>query len=280
MTSVSRIRTLGFVLGIAVLAAGPAAAHEYWLQPSRYAAAAGDTILVGAHVGTGFRGDAVPYAATRSVHFVLQGPHRIDLSRAPINGDLTWARLVSADGGGALIGYESNFAFLQLDGATFDAYLATEGLDAARGERAKRGEHGAARERYARCPKTWVSGSDPTRSKQPLGLTLEIVPLATPGVDGTLSVRLLYRGKPLAGALVRAWREPLGPTLVPADPAARDSVGPCRSARTANDGTATLSVAAPGEWLISATHMVRCPDREVADWESYWASLTFARLAR
>ena len=165
MTSVSRLRTFGFALGIAALAAVPATAHEYWLQPSRYAAAAGDTVAVDAHVGTGFRGDPVPYAVTRSVHFVLQGSRRIDLSRAPINGDLTWARLVSADGGGALIGYESNFAFIQLDGVTFDAYLATEGLDAARGERAKRGEHGAARERYARCPKTWVSGNDPTRIK-------------------------------------------------------------------------------------------------------------------
>jgi hypothetical protein len=31
-----------------------------------------------------------------------------------------------------------------------------------------------------------------------------------------------------------------------------------------------------GEWLIGVVHMVPCREREAADWESYWASLTFA----
>jgi len=226
----------------------------------------------------------VPYAATRSIHFVLQGARRIDLSRAPLNGDLTWARVVAADGGGALIGYESSFAKIELDGPAFDAYLAAEGLDGPRAERARRGERGPGRERYARCPKTWIAGTDTKRALQPLGLTLEIVPLEVPGTSAKLPLRVLYRGRPLAGALVRAWQQPLSGSLaslagslVPLDAAARDSVGPSVSARTANDGTVTLAIPASGEWLVSVVHMVRSTEPEIADWQSYWASLTFAR---
>jgi len=273
--------TIACVGLLIALGAAPAWAHEYWLAPLRYAAAQGDTIAIGAHVGTGFRGEPVPYAATRSLRFEIQSARRIDLSRAPLNGDLTWARLVAADPGGALIGYESNFAKIELDGPAFDAYLATEGLDGPRAERARRKERGVGRERYARCPKTWIAGADTKRALEPLGLTLEVVPLEAPGESAKLPLRVLYRGHPLAGALVRAWRQPLGPSstpsLAPLDAAARDSVGPSSSARTASDGTVTLATPTPGEWLVSVVHMVRSSEPDIADWQSYWASLTFAR---
>jgi hypothetical protein len=32
-----------------------------------------------------------------------------------------------------------------------------------------------------------------------------------------------------------------------------------------------------GEWLVGVVHMVSCPAPAQADWQSYWASLTFAR---
>jgi hypothetical protein len=31
---------------------------------------------------------------------------------------------------------------------------------------------------------------------------------------------------------------------------------------------------------LSSVHMIASTDREEADWESYWASLTFARAAK
>ena len=36
-----------------------------------------------------------------------------------------------------------------------------------------------------------------------------------------------------------------------------------------------VPLADPGEWLIKAVHMVDCPEGSGAEWQSYWASLTF-----
>jgi hypothetical protein len=49
-------------------------------------------------------------------------------------------------------------------------------------------------------------------------------------------------------------------------------------ARTDARGMVTLDTASPGEWLVSAVHMIPSEDRAEADWQSRWASLTFARV--
>ena len=256
-----------------------AAAHEFWLAPSSYRAAAGDTVAIAAFVGTGFRGERKPYATTRALRFELNGPRTLDLRPAGMNGDLTFARFVAADGGGCLVAYESDFVPIELGAAEFDRYLALEGLDGPLKARAKLGG-GPGRERYARCPKTWISGRETSRLTRPAGLTLELVPANDPTAAPSLRVQLLYRGRPLAGALVRSWNRPLNRSVVPADAAARDSVGPQGEVRTDRQGFATLAVDRPGEWLVSAVHMVPSADRSAADWQSFWASLTFARTPR
>ena len=255
-----------------------AAAHEFWLAPSSYRAAAGDTVAIAAFVGTGFRGERKPYATTRALRFELNGPRTLDLRPAGMNGDLTFARFVAADGGGCLVAYESDFVPIELGAAEFDRYLALEGLDGPLKARARLGARaGPGRERYARCPKTWISGGETSRLTRPAGLTLELVPANDPTAAPSLRVQLLYRGRPLAGALVRSWNRPLNRSVVPADAAARDSVGPQGEVRTDRQGFATLAVDRPGEWLVSAVHMVPSADRSAADWQSFWASLTFAR---
>jgi uncharacterized GH25 family protein len=265
---------------LAILLASPAAAHEFWLSPSRYQAQRGDTVTVGAWAGTGFRGEAKPFARARVVRLALRGPRDLDIAGAAVNGDLTFARFLPADAGGALVAYESNFATIELPAAEFDAYLALEGLDGARRERARRGPAaGPGRERYARCPKTWIGGGDLARLTRPVGLALELVPLDDPGTAPRLRVRVLYRGRPLAGALVKAWCRPAGADGAPVDPGTRDSVAVCAAERSGQDGVATLTLDRPGEWLLSAVHMVPSEVRAEADWQSVWASLTFLRPA-
>lgn len=269
------------VLLLSLLAvAPPADAHEFWLSPSRYRLSAGDTLTVGAEVGTGFRGEAKPYAATRVHALVTIGARRIDLSRLGRNGDLVFARWIAPDAGGELVGYESDFAAIQLPPADFDAYLKLEGLDRPLAARAALGNRaGPGRERYARCPKTWIAGGDAKRAEATLGLPLEVVALGDPAAGGSLAVKVLWQGKPLAGALVGAWRQPLGERSAPRAEAARDSVPPVARVRTGRDGTARLPVAGDGEWMIATVHMVPSADRDAADWESWWASYTFAREA-
>ena len=270
------MRTVLAALLLALFAA-PAAAHEFWLAPSIYRAAPRDTVLVRAWVGEGFRGTLEPFAASRVVRFALRAATEHDLSRAAREGDPVMARFVASDGGGALVAYQSGFTSLELGTEAFDRYLAEEGLDAVRAQRAGRAHASPVRERYARCPKTWLAGSEPSRVTRPAGLAYELVPSGDPSRAEAISVRALFRGRPVAGALVLAWRRPLGQDARPLDAAARDAVSPASRARTGPDGVATMSLAGPGEWMLSSVHMIPSSDEALADWESYWASLTFAR---
>ncbi len=101
-----------------------------------------------------------------------------------------------------------------------------------------------------------------------------------PGSQPALHARVLLRGKPLPGILLKAFHQPLAANGLPLAPAARDSVGPAFEARADAHGLVTVPVAAPGEWLLSAVHMEPSAEPAEADWQSYWASLTFARGAR
>ena len=265
---------------LALAAASPAHAHEYWLAPSRYRAGAGDTLGVSAYAGTGFRGERKPYAASRTLALTLHGPRTLDMRPAAINGDLTFAHWIEPDARGAMIHDRSDFAAIELPAAEFDRYLADQGLDAPRAARAKLGAAaGPGRERYARCAKTWIAGAagnERKRWSEPVGMPLELVPLADPSRGSRLPVRVLWGGRPLAHALVRVWRQPLAPGLAPVDAAHRDSSGFVDEQRTNAAGAAVVRVNGTGEWLVSVVHMVPSEDRAIADWQSFWASLTFA----
>lgn len=259
------------------LAPGSARAHEYWLAPSTYAAGASDTVDVGALSGVKFVGERKTYAPARVVRFVARARREVDLVKAARPGDTTWVRFAPGDHGGAAFGYESNFAAITLDSAEFESYLVEEGLDEALVARRARGDKGPARERYRRSIKSWISGDDAKRATKILGLPCEIVPLSAPGTKPRLRVRVLYAGKPYAGAWLRAWRQPLGAGGRPTDPVRRDSVSVAWSGRTDARGEAEVPVVEAGEWLLATVHMTRSRDLEAAEWESTWASLTFAR---
>jgi len=81
----------------------------------------------------------------------------------------------------------------------------------------------------------------------------------TAGQD--LPVRLMYQSQPLPGALVVAINQ--------ANPA--EKLG----ARSYKDGRVRFRLPRAGVWLVKAVHMIPAPEQAHADWESFWASLTF-----
>ena len=269
------------ISSFAAIVSEVACAHEFWLAPSTYRAAPIDTVTIRAFVGDGFRGEPRPFATTRTVQFTMHGARRTDLTPGVTNGELRWALFIPPDAGGQLLSYQSNFISIELPADRFDAYLEAEGLEGPLMARRRLGSKaGPGRERYARCAKTWIAGENARRSMRPLGLPLEIVPLADPESSPRLSVRVLFQGKPLRHALVRTWNRELRHAAMPFDPATRDSVAPAQALRTAQDGTVTLDVRRGGEWLVSVVHMTPSESPREADWESLWASFTFARRSR
>ncbi len=275
-----RLHGLAWIaLLLPALPARPAFAHEYWLAPARYDVRPQPPVELGAIAGTGFRGERKPWSPARCVRFVARAERTLDLARGATSGEDVWARFAPADDGGAMLAFESGYIPIELPGPQFDAYLAEEGLRAPLAARRRAGTHGAGRERYRRCAKAWLSGRDADRATEPVGLPLEIVPHALPGSGPALRVRVLLNGQPLPGARVKSWRSPLGPAGDPLDPSARDSVAIAYEVATDARGEVTVPCAAQGEWLVSVVDMQPCRDRAVADWESTWSSLTFARLA-
>ena len=262
---------------VALLAAVPAQGHQFWLASSSYDATLGRIIEVGAIAGTGFRGERKPWSPSHCVRFVARTARTLDLARAASIGDMAWARLAPNDRGGALLAFESGFTPIQLPAAAFDAYLADEALLGPLAARRSDGAQLPGRERYRRCAKAWLAGTDATRATEPVGLPLEIVPLAVPGAGPALRVRVLWGGRPLADALVKTWCAPLATGLSPTDAEGRDSLAMAAQARTDARGEAVVPCTRAGEWLVSVVQMTRCAETSVAEWESTWASLTFAR---
>jgi len=272
--------TVAFIVS-SILGVTPARAHQFWLAPSSYDGLRGRIVEVGALAGTGFRGERLPWSPAHCVRLVAKSAKWIDLTRAASTGDLVWARFVPSDDGGAMLAFESGFTPIELPSARFDGYLEEEGLAAPLAARRRGPAAGTTgRERYRRCAKTWLPGRDPARAAKPLGLPLEIVPAALPGADAQLPLLVLWGGRPLGGALVKAWRAPLGGNGQPADGAARDSIGIAWKGHTDSRGRVTVPVSLPGEWMVSVVQMVPCRDSREADWESTWASLTFQRAPR
>lgn len=265
-----KLRSLLFS-GLAALsgAAGPAAAHDFWIQPATFTPAPGQTIPVHLRVGEDFPGDPVPRNPERIERFVVvdaQGARPIE--GAPGVDPAGIAKI--GTGGTQWLVYRGRPVGITLDAAKFTAYLREEGLEAIVEERQARGlSRTAGRERYARDAKSLVGTGEGVAIDRPLGLPLEIVPLTDPRRPdvATWEFRVLYQGAPLEGVLVRL--------------AGARAPGGAKRARTGADGTARFPAGSAGLWRVVAVHMTGAAAGSApeADWQSDWASLTFERPA-
>jgi Domain of unknown function (DUF4198) len=255
------------------LASSGLSAHDLWIEPSSFRPSEAQLFAVRLRVGQAFRGDPMPRMSERIERFAAVGPG----GEVPLKGtegaDPAGFVALPAPGTWLLV-YDSDHSRVELEGPKFEAYLAEEGLERISRLRAQRGQTAArSREIYSRCAKSLVlagsgkGGNGPAAGfDRVLGLPLELVPQASPSglpEGGELPVTLLFRGKPLAGALVVA---------VP-----RDKPQAKVSGRTGADGRVRLRLDRAGDWLVKAVHMEPAPADSGADWESFWASLTFRR---
>ncbi len=245
----------------------PALAHDFWIEPAVFRPAVGTSLPVTLRVGEDFNGTSQPFVPDWFVDFSVSSP----AGRDPVKGfvgDDPAATLKLDSPGLRLIGFHSTRAFVDLEAGRFDKYLQTEGLESVRKLRRKRGEENAnGREYYSRCAKSLVSagGAPGPGFERELGYPLELIPRADPyalSPGKNLPIALHWQGKPLAGVLVIAFTAD--------QPAKRFQ------ARTDRKGLVTLPVDRAGRWLVKAVQMIEVPDTDpAADWESFWASLTF-----
>lgn len=228
--------------------------HDMWIEPATFFPVAGSIVAIKLRVGQELMGDPIPRSTSLIREFVVQSAG----SRKPVIGreGADPAGLIRVESpAAAVVGYYSNPSSVEMPVEKFTQYLKEEGLDRRIAIRSQRPQ----KELFTRCAKALLNSGDGILNFQ-LELLAERNPYTlSPAED--LPVRLLYQNKPLAGALVVAMNRQHPEQKV--------------TARTGATGRVRLRLHEPGMWMIKAVHMVPAPDLAVADWSSYWASLTF-----
>lgn len=259
--------TLGAPLVLAL--AARAGAHDFWIEPATFRPPADSPVRIHLRVGDEFPGEAVPRRPERIAQFFVRGPlgEKTAVQALP---QAEPAGVVRASGPGVhVLAYVSTGSRSELPAEKFERYLKEEGLEAVSRERAGSGEGDKPGiETYYRSVKSVLFVGEPVAgAEKAVGLPLELVPeQSLAALDGPRKVRfrLLFDGKPVDGARVRARRR-----------GERDAVAENVSARSDRDGRVELELRGDGFWLVTSVHMIRSRDPSKGDWESYWASLTF-----
>lgn len=259
--------------------AAPLHAHEFWMVPVVAPLAVGETARIGLRVGEFFEGDALGFSAPQSVALRAHTAAGMQdlLPQLALRGPVNELLVRLAAPGTTMVTFDSQPNTLSLSADSFHAYLHDEGLDFIKARRVATGnDKKPGRERYRRFVKTLLQAQGPTpapadaTSGVVVGQQLEVVPLNNPLAlqpGGQLGIQVLFEGKPLAGALLKAWHKGAGTdqgqTLI------------IRSTTQA-DGKATFSLPYAGAWMVSVVHMVPAVGIKDIDWDSLWGNLTFA----
>jgi len=249
-----------------------ATSHDLWVLAGQYRLDPGETTRIFIN-----NGDAFPESLT------LLGEHRVTAlelhgaeSTEPVSGLRVEGESLSFEvtpptSGSYVVALSTRARRVRLKPEDFLDYLEENRLDRITAMLEDLGESNqAAVERYTKWAKAFMDVGDLGESEaastwsEPVGHTLEIVPGVNPNAvtpGGTLPVRVLYDGEPLAGATVSGGK----------------AGGPAREilTKTDEDGRAEVIVSVPGRWFLRTIHMVRHEDDPEVRWESFWCTVTF-----
>ncbi|GAB4401502.1 MAG: hypothetical protein OHK0053_24330 [Microscillaceae bacterium] len=246
-------------------------AHEFWLQPTAYRLAVGDTLRLDLMVGEGFVGERWAKRTERSKSLWLYGDKEAkDLSALVKANDSLRIETLMPKAGTYLLAFESNNSFLALEADKFNDYLREDGIEDILALRTQNQQlELPSREWYRRCAKALVQVGKKTSPvfQKVVGMDLEIVPLRNPYAntkEDNMQGKLLYLGQALANKAFFTWHK------APGKPTRKEKY------YTDAQGRFSFPLDQPGEWMVSCVHMVEVPDNPEANYQSYWATLTFA----
>ena len=260
------------ILILLCLLAFEALAHDCFLISKPFRVKPGEQAKIAVHVDDYFPGKSVawnPDRVQRLEHW-YSGSKSVLLPR-PFVQDSSGILIEMKEPGTHLVAVDWSARFIEIEPKKFAQYLKSEGLDHVLKLRAERNEQGKpGRERYSRYLKTLVAAGkgEEESVKSIVGQSMELVPLDNPYLKKrgeSVRFRLLFRGEPLEDALVSA-------TYAGATKKA-DTYA--QSARTDRNGIVTFRLTNTGAWLVRTVHMLPTTGLREADWESWWASVTF-----
>ena len=266
----SLIVLTAMLVGLFLSPVGLAIAHDYWIEPSVFRLDPGGRVLFYLRVGESLSGEPAAFSMERTTRFQIDtSSHRFDV--LPLQHDPAgMARL--RESGLQVVSYENTPTYLELPAERFHAYLEAEGLESILQAREEAGtSNQPGRESFSRCAKAllWVEGGQPPAAgaglhARPVGMTLELLTETNPygmKAPATLTVKLIYQGQPVPGALVMALN--------------RNAPQEVQRLESGPDGRMKFQLQRGGLWLVKAVHIVPAAAAAPEDWRSYWASLTF-----
>ncbi len=251
-------------------------AHEFWLQPQKFFYSIRDVAYIRFLVGENFTGtnwNGNKDKVKLLVHFDPTGAaNDLTAKLSAKMGDSL--QLPLKDEGTHMVIFNSTNTFIKLESEKFNEYLKDDGLDnIALYRAAKKEDTLAGREYYQRSVKTLIQVGESLNNQctNPTQLPLDIIPRENPYIipvrKGGMGIekvkfRVLFKGDPLKNALVKIWYH------------SKPNQVAFETARTNNRGWITTERHS-GPFLVSCVHMERSTIDTVADWQSYWASLSF-----
>jgi hypothetical protein len=265
------MRKVWFVVFAAL--SGPSAwAHDFWLQPQGFWLPGPGEALLSVQVGHGAARETWAVGPQRIVTYRSIGPGGAALDR---RGELRAGPapqvLRFSTPGTHVVTLQTTHAESNLPAVRFNDFLREEGLTPALRHRERTRTTGRpGREIYSRRVKTLVQVGRPGAEAQghvtrPLGLTLEIVPERNPytlAAGEALPIRVLYKGRPVSGALVKL-------TNLQADDK------PAATALTDRAGGARFTFPLSGDWLLNVVWTEPLTDNPKADFDTTFSSLAF-----
>jgi len=256
---------------IAVLLAASllASAHDLYLKPQSFRLQPGAKSTVALHNGDDFPNSEVAptLARLREVN-VVTASGKQQMTNLRQQDKVALADFVAPVDSGFLLTTHTIPNFIELQPKEFEDYLRHEHLDSVVEWRAKDGETAKpGRERYSKYVKAILhTGAPSANVTRPVGFTIEFVPLADPAslkVGQELRVQVLFHGQALAG------------THVEAQSLTDGKVRERQIGSTDPKGEIAIPLDTPGLWKLHTIRMERLNRDKEADWESFWASLTF-----
>lgn len=278
-----RNRRRGVIVAVALAAtlisAATLAAHDFWLVPNGLDFAAGRSLEVLGQSGTKFPASDGPTQPAQVAEARIVGRSSDEkIADLSVSGKSLMLRTKPAAAGQYVVAVALASRTARTTPARLQRYIALEGAPelAARYEQeGKYPKTDSVTQMSAKFAKTIVQvGTNGPRAFDKLvGHALELVPMRDPAVvhvGDSISVRLLFHGKPVAGAHLRAgWGSPSA------------VAGDAASARvdqvlvTGADGAARVAIAEPGLWNVRtlyAAAMQGMPEH----WEVYFATMVFS----
>lgn len=273
------MRRMQFLIGLAgsALLAAPLAAHDFWLQPLKFWTVPGGRVPMTFLVGHGVARQRSSVAADRFSLFRSIGPQgAVDRKPQLTLGQASDTAPEFAAPGTYLMAFSTTSVASDLPALRFNDYAAAEGLTLVLRQRAASNTAtSAGRELYSRRGKALIQVGPLATAPQPyvtapIGLGLEIVPLLNPyalGKSQTLPVRVLYLGRPLAGALVK-----LNNLAADAEPV--------ENHLTNANGEAVFAARRSGDWQLNVVWSQPIPKNSQAEFMTTFSSFSFGFSGR